>query len=120
MKKEKSEEKIVLGFYEKIMLKGKESEAEEIIARIDTGATKSSLDLLVASKHKLGPILRTKYVKNANGNKLRPIIEAEIEIAGKKIVGEFTLADRSHMKFPVLIGQDILKQGFIIDPEFTR
>jgi len=116
-----SEEKIMLGLYEKVNIIPKNKEkSDKYIARIDTGATKSSIDMVLAGKYNLGPILRTKYVKNANGNKLRPIIEVEIEIAGKKLKGEFTLADRSHMKYPVLIGQNILKQGFIIDPTFER
>ena len=68
----------------------------------------------------LGPILRTKYVKNTHGNKLRPIIESEVIIAGEKVKGEFTLSDRSNMKYPILIGQDILLKGFIIDPLFKR
>ncbi|MBR9675481.1 hypothetical protein GOV05_00555 [Candidatus Woesearchaeota archaeon] len=117
-----SEAKIVLGLYENIkILDNKESsESKEYFSRIDTGATKSSLDLVLAAKHNLGPILRTKYVKSAHGNKLRPIIEVEILIAGKKIKGDFTLSDRSHMKYPILIGQNILRQGFIIDPNFER
>ena len=30
---------------------------------------------------------------------------------------ECTVADRSHMKYKMLIGQNVLKKGFIIDPE---
>ena len=116
-----TEEKITLGLYEKVkVIKKDKSESEELIARIDTGATKSSIDLILAGKYNLGPILRTKYVKNAHGHKLRPIIEAEVMIAGKKVKGEFTLSDRSNMKYPILIGQDILTKGFIIDPLFSR
>jgi len=34
-----------------------------------------------------------------------------------EIEDEFTLADRSHMTFPMLIGQNILTKGkFLIDP----
>ena len=109
------EDKIVIGLTEHVKINNKDEE-EELVARIDTGATKSSIDLNLASKLKLGPIIKSKMVKSAHGNRLRPIIEAEIEIRGKKIKSEFTLADRAHMKYKILVGQNILKQGFVIDP----
>lgn len=112
-------DKIIVGLTEKIMIKnGKEH--PEIEARIDTGATKSSIDLNLAGDLKLGPIVKTMMVKSAHGKKMRPVIHVEVELAGKRIQTEFTLADRSHMRYPVLIGQDILKEGFIIDPNFRR
>ena len=40
----------------------------------------------------------------------------QIDKEKKKIKAQFTLADRSHMRYPVLIGQNILKQGFLINP----
>lgn len=117
----KMTEKTILGLYEKVkVIRKDKSESEEHIARIDTGATKSSIDMVLAGRYNLGPILKTRYVKNAHGNKLRPIIEAEVMIAGKKIKAEFTLSDRSNMKYPILIGQNILIKGFIIDPLFAR
>ena len=29
---------------------------------------------------------------------------------------EFTIADRTHMKYKILVGQNILKEGFLVDP----
>jgi len=109
------EDKVVIGLTEHIRINGTD-ENQELVVRIDTGATKSSIDINLASKLKLGPIIKSKMVKSAHGNRLRPILEAEIVIRGKKIKSEFTLADRSHMKYKILIGQNILKQGFLIDP----
>ncbi len=105
----------VIGLVERVSIKfngGKRG----VIAKIDTGATKSSIDTGLASELKLGPVIKSKIVKSAHGSKLRPIIEATIELAGKKIKSEFTLADRAHMKYSILIGQNILKNGFLIDP----
>ena len=85
-------------------------------AKIDTGATKSSIDTNLAAKLRLGPVIKSKLIKSAHGSKLRPIIEATIELAGNVIKSEFTLADRAHMKYSILIGQNILKHGFLIDP----
>ena len=107
--------KIFIGLAEKVSIhypKGSKS----MIAKIDTGATKSSIDTNLAAELRLGPVIKSKLIKSAHGSKLRPIIEAEIELAGKRIMSEFTLADRAHMKYRILIGQNILKDGFLIDP----
>jgi hypothetical protein len=108
--------KIVVGLTEKIHLASNNGNDKDVVAKIDTGATRSSIDLNLASKLNLGPVIKSKMIKSAHGNKLRPIVEAEILLAGKKIKSEFTLADRSHMKYSVLIGVNILEQGFLINP----
>ena len=114
---QKYKNKIIIGLYEKVILQGNRSTKKEILARIDTGATRSSIDVKLAASLKLGPVLRTKIVKSAHGTTLRPIVEGTVEIAGKKITSHFTIADRSKMKYKVLIGQDVLKQEeFLIDP----
>ena len=107
--------KVVIGLAEKVNVQHHNGR-KNVIAKIDTGATKSSIDTNLAAELKLGPVIKSKLVKSAHGSKLRPIIEATIELAGKKIKSEFTLADRAHMKYRVLIGQNILKDGFLIDP----
>ncbi|MBI2108102.1 ATP-dependent zinc protease [Candidatus Woesearchaeota archaeon] len=108
--------KIVIGLVEKVSIKADGKKAMTIDAKIDTGATKSSMDINLANRLELGPIIKSKVIKSAHGNKLRPIIEADIRIAGINMRSEFTLADRSHLKYIMLIGQDILKNGFLIDP----
>ena len=107
--------KIVIGLEEKVNIHSGGAR-KKVISKIDTGATKSSIDTNLAAELKLGPVIKSKMVKSAHGSKLRPIIEATIELAGKKIKSEFTLADRAHMKYRILIGQNILKDGFLIDP----
>ena len=106
---------IIIGLTEKIQIIGRAMQ-KEVSAKIDTGATKSSLDKRIVDDLNLGPIIKSKIVKSAHGTGIRPVIEAEIKIAGKHIKAEFTIADRIHMKYPVLIGQNILKIGFLIDP----
>ena len=107
--------KIVIGLVEKIRIIGR-AKQKEVSAKIDTGATKSSIDKRLADELNVGPIIKSKLVKSAHGNKIRPVVEAVILLAGKTIKAEFTLADRIHMKYPALIGQNILKSGFLIDP----
>ncbi len=89
---------------------------ETVTARIDSGATKSSIDIALASKLRLGPVVASRMVKSANGARLRPMVEVTLLIARKELTAKFTLADRSHMKYKVLIGQNILERGFLIDP----
>lgn len=108
--------RIVVGLTEKVILFSDNSKSKTLIAKVDTGASRSSLDTSLASELHLGPIIKSKIVKSAHGNSLRPIIEAELEIVGKKIKTEFTLADRTHMKYRMLIGVNILKHGFLVDP----
>jgi hypothetical protein len=107
--------KTIVGLTEKITIKGEKGD-ETLIARIDTGATKSSIDLILASKLGLGPIVDSKLIKSAHGVKLRPVIQSEIIIKERTIRAKFTLADRTHMKYQVLIGQNILKKDFLVDP----
>lgn len=109
--------KTSIGLYEKITLFGNNAPNREIIAKIDTGATRSSIDVKLAAGLKLGPVLTSRMIKCAQGSTLRPIVEGEIIIAGKRLNVHFTIANRSKMKYPLLIGQDVLKEGeFLIDP----
>ncbi|NOZ80894.1 MAG: hypothetical protein GXP63_04435 [DPANN group archaeon] len=118
MAKETKTEKTLIGVVEDVVINGDKERQRTLYARIDTGASKSSMDSKLAAELHIGPIKRTKMVKSASGNRLRPIVDAVVILAGKKIRSEFTLADRSHMRFPILIGRDILSHhGFLIDPD---
>ncbi|MEM4244973.1 MAG: RimK/LysX family protein [Candidatus Nanoarchaeia archaeon] len=104
-------DKIVVGLTEKVVINGR-----EVIARIDTGAHRSSICKELYSKLNLGPFVGKIKIKNVNSVEVRPTVEAELEIQGKRIRTLFNVADRSKMKYPLLIGQDVLKRGFLVDP----
>ncbi|MBW3012272.1 RimK/LysX family protein [Candidatus Woesearchaeota archaeon] len=110
--------KVLIGLTEKVTVKSMNgSRDKKAIARIDTGATKSSMDTDLAASLSLGPIIDTTLVKSASGSSVRPVIVAKIMLKGKEVESKFTLADRKHMSYKVLIGQNILKEGgFLIDP----
>lgn len=108
-------EKITVGLTARVVVFGKKGK-KEVTARIDTGATKSSIDEALAKELGLAEPLKHAKVKSASGTRHRPVIVVEISIAGELITAEFTVADRSHMRYPVLIGQNILKTRFLIDP----
>jgi hypothetical protein len=109
-------DRIILGLTEPITIRNGEKEIN-LVARIDTGATSSSIHSELAKKLNLGPVVRTKLVKSASGVETRPIMKANLILKDLNLEEEFTLADRSHMTYQVLIGQNILKKGnFLIDP----
>ncbi|VVB81259.1 Putative ATP-dependant zinc protease [uncultured archaeon] len=107
--------KTTIGLTTRIVIFGRKGK-KEVVARVDTGATKSSIDSALAKELDLGPEFKHAKVKSAHGVRYRPVVTAEILIAGQAIESEFTLAEREHMKYQVLIGQNILKKGFLIDP----
>ena len=114
-----TDEKQVISLMEHVVVYGKDKE-KEVNARIDTGAHTSSIDVKLAAELNLGPIVETKNVKSASGVGLRPIIKAKIMINGKVLESNFTIANRDHMKYSVLVGRNILsKAGFLIDPSLN-
>lgn len=110
-------DKVILGLIEQVTVYGGKERQAKVLARIDTGATSSSIDYTLAGELLLGPVISSKVVKSASGIKKRPTIKVKIILKGTKIEEEFTLADRSHMTYRILLGQNVLKKGnFLIDP----
>ena len=101
----------MVGLTEKGLINGKED-----TARIDTGAQRSSICQELYSKLNLGPFIGSVKIKNVNSVEVRPTVQAEVDIRGKKVHTMFNVADRSKMKYQLLIGQDVLKKGFLVDP----
>lgn len=107
-------------------------------ARIDTGATTSSIHcsnvelvtegeqtvLRFSLDSKQGAPRQTfsvsdfkeTLVKNSFGQiERRYVIKTRIVVLGKKVLTQFSLADRKEMRFPVLLGRKLLKGRFIVD-----
>jgi len=108
---DKNKQKTVVGFYEDVIIKGL-----LIRAKVDTGASRSSIDSGLADFLKLGPIIERRAVISSHGRGIRPIIETEIKIFDRKFKASFNIASRHHLRYPLLIGKNILRKGFIIDP----
>ena len=105
------EKKVILGLIEQVEING-----EIVQAKIDTGASKSSISLDLASKLRLGPIVKTVRIISSHGKTTRAVIKVSIKLGGKKFKALFNLTDRKKLKYHILIGQNILKRGFLIDP----
>ncbi len=100
-----------------------------IKAKIDTGAKTSSLrctsitpinnnfvQFISSGKHITKPISRVSYVKSSNGkSEKRFFINTTIEIYNKIYALELSLSSRKAMIYPLLIGRELLNQGFVVD-----
>lgn len=130
--------KLTIGREELINLPGL---GEKIAAKVDTGAYTSALHAHALQIKKIrgeeflffnlldpshpryekkilrAKIIKKKKIKNSFGHsEERYIIKMSILIYGREIEAEFSLSDRSEMKYPVLLGRKLLKQGrFIVD-----
>ncbi|MFH0756805.1 MAG: RimK/LysX family protein [Bacteroidota bacterium] len=59
---------------------------------------------------------RDKKVKNSGGEtEHRYFIVTDVIVFGMKIEAEFSLTDRSQMKYPVLLGRKFLRKRFLVD-----
>ena len=110
--------KEIVGLVEKVKIIGRKGSVETL-AKFDTGATDNSLDYKIAAMAGAGHVISSVRVKSAsasNGYVRRPVIEASIEIGGKRYHTKANLEDRDGLRYKVLIGRVLLKK-FLIDVE---
>ncbi len=128
-----AEEKTVIGGVEDVILL---PWRVRLPARIDTGAAKSSLDArelkvrddLVEFKLPLKysgmqfrlPIVEWRHVRTPEGLERRPIVELEICLGTERIRTKVNLADRSMVKYPLILGRNFLKENFVVDVKRRR
>jgi len=90
------------------------------MARIDTGALRSSIDRDLAERLGLlaeeNILWRRKYAyRSASGRQSRPIIGLKVSLSGRKISTSASVANRSKLSTPLLIGRNDLS-GFFVNP----
>jgi hypothetical protein len=125
----RTEEKIILGGVEEVFFVPWRI---TLPARVDTGAASSSLDVcemkvrLREVRFRLPdrcggvqvtlPLVARRHIKATEGEtERRPVVEIEICLGGRHVRTQFTLNDRSKMRYPVLIGRRTLDGGFLVD-----
>lgn len=109
-------------------------------ARIDTGATTSSLNAVDIQRFERdgkrwvrfnithekdgkpqiieAPILRTVKILQSNktdGSTERPVVKLQVRIGDIVQQSEFTLTNRTHLEYPVLIGRTFMKDVILVD-----
>lgn len=123
-----AQEKVTIGLVEDVVLMPWKI---RLPARIDTGAAVSSLDArsLKVIDNEVEFVLPSKYggqkirlpiagwhtVRSAEAKERRPIIEIELCVGPKLIRAKVNLNDRSQMKYPFLLGRNILTENFVVD-----
>lgn len=128
-----SEKKVTIGTVEDVILLPWNV---KLPARIDTGAAKSSLDARELKVHedwvefklprKYGelqlrlPIVEWRHVRTTEGLERRPIVELEICLGSSRIRTLVNLADRSMVKYPLILGRSFLKKNFVVDVKRRR
>ncbi len=110
----------ILSIEEQVILFDREGKQFPVLAKVDTGAYRTTIDENIARK--LGvdkPILVHKDVRGALGKQTRPIIALSMQLRKKHITTEVSLIDRSHMKYDMILGRRDLK-GFFVNPSKFR
>jgi RimK family alpha-L-glutamate ligase len=101
---------VVIGYTEEVVVSGT-SDSKTVLAKSDTGATRTSIDTRLAADIGAGPIKSVTRVKSGSlkGGKSRPVVDVVVGIGGTQHTVTASIEDRSHMEYPVLLGRDILK-----------
>lgn len=103
----------------------------KLLARIDTGAGMTSLDVrdLTIKKgvaqfrlsERYGNTLISLHVirhcnmRSSDAQERRPVVKMELCLGSKRMDVEVNLNDRSRMEYPLILGRNVLNQGFIVD-----
>ena len=117
----KVEEKIkILKPVERVKIYAPGKKTVIINARIDTGALRSSIDRGLAKELGLleenNILWRRRYAyRSAHGKQPRPVIVLTYRLAGRKIKTSASVANRSKLTTPLLIGRNDL-DGYLVKP----
>lgn len=109
----------VIGLCEDVIIKGSKKE-KKVRAKVDTGASNSSISVKLFSEIGKTPVIRRVIVERAHEEEKRPLVKLWIKhkYAKKWIESEFTVSHRENMEYEVLIGDNTLrKMHVLINPE---
>ena len=81
----------------------------KVEARLDTGAKRTSIDIVLAEFLRLKTFGEVT-VNSTNGTQTRELVELTVIYDGDEYIVEASVSDRGHMNYPVVIGRDILEQ----------
>lgn len=105
--------------FEEIKILGSDGKIVSSLAKIDTGAWRTSIDRQLARElglYNKSQVILFKTVKSALGKEKRPLIALTFWLAGRKIKTTATVTNRQITRYKVLIGRRDLA-GFLVNPE---
>lgn len=106
----------IIGIYEKVKIIYGENQEYSLVAKIDSGAYRSAICQTLIDKLNINQGSgRIKTVRSSVGQEERPIVPLKFILDNQLIESEVFIADRSQMKFDIIIGRRDL-QLFLIDP----
>lgn len=114
-----SKKNTTIGVFEEVLVVDQLGEKVPVKAKVDTGAFRTSIDRKLAEEMGLlrpDNIVMQKKYESALGETMRDVIEIAFYLGGKKISTTASVADRSALKKPFLVGRRDLK-GFKIEFE---
>ena len=84
---------------------------ENVEAKADTGASRTSIDMKLAARIGAGPIRDTTLVRTGNERegRARPLVDIVVGIRGTQHTITASVEDRSHMDYQIILGRDILQ-----------
>ena len=123
-----AQDKTLIGVVEEVILL---PWGVKLPARIDTGSGLTSLDvrdLTVNNKvaqfrlpEKYGnilinlPVIRNVKVRSADFRERRPVVEIELCVGPRRMRVQVDLNNRSGVEYPVILGRNVLSQGFMVE-----
>lgn len=64
------------------------------------------------------PVSDVRVVRSSSGHsEERLVVTTAVTLAGRSVDAELTLTRRDEMGFRMLVGRELLRQGFLVDPE---
>jgi hypothetical protein len=108
----------VIGIIQEVLVRGPGGEIQ-VRAKIDTGASRTSLDTALAKKLGLGPVERRVHTRSAAAERPeeRDVVRATVIIDGRPFDAHVTITDRKDMRYHMIVGMDVLRHsGFLISP----
>jgi hypothetical protein len=107
-----------IGVVEEVIVVGPKGRVA-ILARIDTGAARTTLDTDLVARAGLGPVMDRVRIRAsaADEPQVREVVPAKIIIAGREFDVAVAVTDRKDMRYHMIVGMDILRDsGFLVDP----
>lgn len=100
----------VLGYTNRIRINGRDG-AEQVVAKSDTGAKRTSIDTDLAGRIGAGPLVGTTQVRSgtSSDSETRPLVDVGLRLNGRWRTVTASVTDRSEMTYSVLLGRDVLE-----------